>query len=130
MTPPRLLVLYIPVDATRARVGHTREVPKRVDPSLPTEVGISVDALGSRVRVGLIRHLLAHGPKTRPELAREMELSSSMVAKNLDVLEELGVVTLDPPRSEPDRKPRRYVVERDRVDAMLKTLSMALTGSL
>jgi hypothetical protein len=59
-----------------------------------------------------------------------MELSSSMVAKNLDVLEELGVVTLDPPRSEPDRKPRRYVVDRDRVDAMLKTLSMALTGSL
>jgi predicted transcriptional regulator len=105
-------------------------VPKRVDPPLPTEVGISVDALGSRVRVGLIRHLLAHGPKTRPELAREMELSSSMVAKNLDVLEELGVVTLDPPRSEPDRKPRRYVVERDRVDAMLKSLSMALTGSL
>lgn len=105
-------------------------MPKRVDPPLPTEIGISVDALGSRVRIGLIRHLLAHGPKTRPELAREMELSSSMVAKNLDVLEELGVVSLDPPRSEPDRKPRRYVVERDRVNAMLKTLSMALTGAL
>ncbi|WP_181030614.1 ArsR/SmtB family transcription factor [Clavibacter michiganensis] len=105
-------------------------MPKLVAPPLPTEVGISVDALGSRVRVGLIRHLLAHGPKTRPELAREMELSSSMVAKHLDALEELGVVTLDPPRSEPDRKPRRYVVQQKRVDGMLKTLSMALTGAL
>jgi predicted transcriptional regulator len=105
-------------------------VPKRVAPPLPTEVGASVDALGSRVRVGLIRHLLVEGPKTRPELARELVLSSSMVAKHLDALEELGVVSLNPPRSEPDRKPRRYVVERDRVDAMLKTLSMALTGAL
>ncbi|QIS40499.1 winged helix-turn-helix transcriptional regulator (plasmid) [Clavibacter capsici] len=105
-------------------------MPKRVDPPLPTEVGMSIDALGSRVRVGLIRHLLAHGPKTRPDLAREMNLSSSMVAKNLDLLEELGVVMLDPPRSEPDRKPRRYVVQQKRVNGMLKTLSMALTGAL
>ncbi|MBF4619480.1 helix-turn-helix transcriptional regulator [Clavibacter sp. VKM Ac-2873] len=105
-------------------------MPRRVAPPLPTEVGISVDALGSRVRVGLIRHLLAHGPKTRPELARDMGLSSSMVAKHLDVLEKLGAVALDPPRSEPDRKPRRYVVQQKRVDGMLKTLSMALTGAL
>ena len=48
----------------------------------------------------------------------------------LAVLEELGAVTVDPPRSEPDRKPRRCAVERKHVDALLKSLSMSLSGAL
>jgi DNA-binding transcriptional ArsR family regulator len=105
-------------------------VPKVVSPPLPVEVMRSVEAFGSPTRVAALRHLLVHGPMTSPQLARELGMTTSMMANHLAVLEELGAVTVDPPRSEPDRKPRRYAVERKHVDALLKSLSMSLTGAL
>jgi DNA-binding transcriptional ArsR family regulator len=105
-------------------------VPKVVSPPLPVEVMRSVEAFGSPTRVAALRHLLAHGPMTSPQLARELGMTTSMMANHLAVLEELGAVTVDPPRSEPDRKPRRFAVERKHVDALLKSLSMSLTGAL
>lgn len=105
-------------------------MPKVVSPPLPVEVMRSVEAFGSPTRVAAMRHLLAHGPMTSPQLARELGMTTSMMANHLTALEELGAVTVDPPRSEPDRKPRRYAVERANVDAMLRALSMSLTGTL
>jgi DNA-binding HxlR family transcriptional regulator len=89
-----------------------------------------MEAYAGATRVAALRHLLVHGPMTSSQLARELGMTTSMMANHLAVLEELGAVTVDPPRSEPDRKPRRCAVERKHVDALLKSLSMSLSGAL
>ena len=109
------------------RVGHNRGMPTPVRPDLPPLVGDAVDVFGNRVRVAVIRSLIGEGSATRTELSRRLGLSVSLLQKHMLALEQSRVVSTDPPRSEPGRLSRRYVLDVVKLGELRDALTSAMT---
>lgn len=98
-------------------------MPSRNPPELPKDLGDAADALGSRLRVALLRSLAEEGPATRAELARRLGLPhAAQLGKALAALEEVRILTVDPDRDEPGRLKRTYSID----PARFATLAGAL----
>jgi DNA-binding transcriptional ArsR family regulator len=91
------------------------DMPSVAQPDLPAEVGAAIDALGNRVKAAAIRSLLVEGPATQTELAERLNVNRANLQRHLAVLEELGVLLVQPPRSEPDVRRRAHSVNVDRL---------------
>jgi DNA-binding transcriptional ArsR family regulator len=111
------------VDTT---IRDNDDMPRVVRPLLAQQVEESIEAFGNRVRVAVLRSLELDGRATRGELAERLQVTSSILQKHLATLEEMGLVYLDPPRSEPERRPRWYIVDRKQVAALINALSTGL----
>lgn len=110
-----------------ATFGHNSGVATPVRPDLPSLVDQAIDVFGHRARVAVIRSLGRDGSATRTELSRRLDLSRSLLQAHLRAMEELDVVTTDPPRSEPGRLHRRYVLNVGRVVRLRDALAGAVT---
>jgi DNA-binding transcriptional ArsR family regulator len=94
-------------------------VPSRNPPELPAELGDAADALGSRLRLAVLRSLSEEGPATRAELARRLGLRyAAQLEKALSALEGVGILTVDPGREEPGRLKRTYTIDPRRFAAV------------
>jgi len=120
------MTIKLSVKVCGRQTGHNGSVPT-VRPDLPPLVDEAIDTLGNRVRVAVIRSLLQEGSATRTELSRRLGLSLSLLQNHLRKLEELAVVYTDPPRSEPGRLHRRYVLDIDRLDQLRRALTAAIS---
>jgi DNA-binding transcriptional ArsR family regulator len=101
-------------------------MPLTAHPDLPEGVERSIDILGNRVRVAVIRSLLADGPATRKGLSERLGLSMSLLQIHLAALENLGAVELTPPRSEPGVRPRLYSADAESISRVIATLRRGL----
>jgi DNA-binding transcriptional ArsR family regulator len=102
-------------------------MPLTAHPELPDGIERSIDILGNRVRVAVIRSLLTAGPATRRALSERTGLSMSLLQIHLAALEELGAVDLTPPRSEPGVRPRLYSADPDTISRVIDSLRKGLS---
>ncbi|MGE3192023.1 MAG: winged helix-turn-helix domain-containing protein [Microbacteriaceae bacterium] len=99
-------------------------MPSRNPPELPKELGDAADALGSRLRVALLRSVAEEGPATRAELARRLGLKyAAQLEKALSALEGVGILTVDPGRDEPGRLKRTYAIDPARYAAVVVAIA-------
>jgi DNA-binding transcriptional ArsR family regulator len=102
-------------------------MPRTIHPDLPDDLDHAIEALGNRVRVAILQSLRKTGPATRKDLEVRLGVGSPSLQKHLAVLEELGLVSVDPPRSEGDVRRRLYVVDIASLESALKALNRNLT---
>ena len=101
-------------------------MPSVLRPDLPSGAERAVDALGNRVKLAAVRSLVLEGPTTAVELANRLAVSVPLLRKHLVVLEELEVVSVTPPRSEPDVRRRVWAANVDVVETLVGDLAAAL----
>lgn len=91
---------------------HNGDMSARNPPALSEGLRGVADALGTRLRVAILESLSQEGPATRAELARRFEVKSTASLKEaLDKLEAVGILVVDPPRTEPGRLKRTYTID-------------------
>ena len=73
-------------------------------------------------RLAIIGYLYANRPTLRATLIKELSLDTSLVGRNLDQLEDLGILIGDPPRGERVGRSTRWEVNKDRYNRMAKAL--------
>lgn len=99
-------------------------MPQPARPDLPPQVEEAIAVLGNRVRVAILRALVAHGPATKAELHRRLGGSDANLHHHLTALERSGALTADPSRSdEPGPVTRRYHLDQARLRVLLDALS-------
>lgn len=93
----------------------------------------AIDVLGNRVKVAALL-ALQEGGATGTELAARLGVSQVLVRYHLVALERLGILTVEPPRSEVDVRRRYFHVDHSAlaglVDALNVVLSNTSTGML
>ncbi|MDJ0458608.1 ArsR family transcriptional regulator [Arthrobacter sp. NQ7] len=104
--------------------GKMGTVPKY---ALPEENWSEDLLLAQRVistpsRLAIVGYLYANGPTLRATLIKELSLDTSLVGRNLDQLEDLGILIGDPPRGERVGRSTRWEVNKERYNRMAKAL--------
>jgi DNA-binding transcriptional ArsR family regulator len=101
-------------------------VPAIVRPDLPADVEDAIDALGSRVRVAVLRSLLRDGPASRTQLAGRLEVGRPLLQSHLQRLEDLGVVVREPLDVQSDHRARVFRLDAERLHSLMAALSDSL----
>lgn len=78
--------------------------------------------ISTPARLAIVGYLYANGPTLRATLIRDLSLDTSLVGRNLDQLEDLGILMGDPPRGERVGRSTRWEVNKDRYNRMAKAL--------
>ncbi|WP_423185170.1 ArsR family transcriptional regulator [Arthrobacter sp. NyZ413] len=78
--------------------------------------------ISTPARLAIVGYLYTKGPTLRATLIKDLSLDSSLVGRNLDQLEDLGVLVGDPPRGERVGRSTRWEVDVDKYNRMAKAL--------
>jgi DNA-binding transcriptional ArsR family regulator len=97
-----------------------------VNPDLPRDLQDVADAFGSRLRVAVLHSLAKTGPATLSELSRRLDVQPSSLSDHVARLEQLGVLDVDPPRSEPGRLMRTFSIDHRRSAEIAETVDKLL----
>ncbi|PPF19687.1 hypothetical protein C5C45_00025 [Rathayibacter rathayi] len=81
-----------------------------------------MDVLNTKVRVAILLELRKHGPSTPVRLAAQLRVNRALVRRNLLALEQLGMIDIDPPRSETDVRKRYFSINDAALAAVLDTV--------
>lgn len=76
----------------------------------------------------MLSSLRSEGPASHAELAERTGLDSSLLRTHMRYLENDGIVHVDPPRSETGHRTRRYVVDDDQLETLIKALNDIFKG--
>lgn len=107
-------------------MGH---MPKYVRPAHPEPVEAAIEAFGNRVRVAILGTLQKDGPGTRGDIARRLGAVEGTVQLHLRTLEQLGLVTSDPPPNARKSGQRvRYSADPRQIEEHLAALARAVRG--
>jgi hypothetical protein len=78
--------------------------------------------ISTPARLAIVGYLYTQGPTLRATLIKQLSLDSSLVGRNLDQLEDLGILIGDPPRGERVGRSTRWEVNQDKYNRMAKAL--------
>lgn len=100
----------------------------RVDDALPDDVEAAVQAVSSRLRIGVL-HELARGPRTTTELMTALGVADrTTMTENLRDLETLGVLSGNPDFARRPGRTTTWTADRDQVAALAGALTRHLTS--
>ncbi|AZZ56500.1 ArsR/SmtB family transcription factor [Rathayibacter iranicus] len=88
----------------------------------------AIDVLGNRVKVAALL-ALQEGGATGTELAARLGVSQVLVRYHLVALERLGILTVEPPRSEVDVRRRYFHVDRSALACLVDALNVVLSNT-
>lgn len=86
-------------------------------------------AFAQPARLQVIRHLRQNGPSTRSEIAEGTFIGHGLVAKSLNKLKSLGIVSDDATAADFPARDRRYSLDRERTDHFLRTIASFIAGN-
>jgi|GEM_PF-2827033 hypothetical protein len=78
--------------------------------------------ISTPARLAIVGYLYSQGPTLRATLIKQLSLDSSLVGRNLDQLEDLGILIGDPPRGERVGRSTRWEVNKEKYSGMAKAL--------
>jgi hypothetical protein len=104
--------------------GKMGTVPKYALPeeNWSEDLLLAQRVISTPARLAIVGYLYAQGPTLRATLIKELSLDTSLVGRNLDQLEDLGILIGDPPRGERVGRSTRWEVNKDRYNRMAKAL--------
>ncbi|AZZ56387.1 hypothetical protein [Rathayibacter iranicus] len=73
--------------------------------------------------------LRKHGPSTPIRLAEQLRLNRTLVRRNLLALKQLGIIDIDPARSETDVRKRHFFINDTALAAILDTVQTLAADS-
>lgn len=97
-----------------------------INAGLSEQLEAAVAVFGTTTRVGILKHLVQHGPAQTGAIADDLSLTRVTVAKALLALEELGAIAGDSPIDQRHGKRVMYRADKSRIDELLKALCGAL----
>ncbi|MFB0840004.1 ArsR family transcriptional regulator [Arthrobacter sp. E44] len=83
---------------------------------------IAQRVISTPARLAIVGYLYTKGPTLRATLVKDLALETNVVGRNLDQLEDLGILIGDPPRGERIGRSTRWEVDRERYSRMAKAL--------
>lgn len=102
-------------------------MPRYVQPANSRHAEDPISALGNIVNASIIGHLRARPNQTSGEITAALEVSKTTIARALDALLELGLISADPPRDQAGRGQWiRYRVEDQIVSELYLQLGQAI----
>lgn len=106
----------------------TGRMPRRAEPAgIPESIDRAVAVFGSRIKVAALL-ALQERPATGAELAVRLNVSRVLVRNHLIELEQLGILTVQPPRTEVDVRRRYFHLNRDALAAAVEALTAFATA--
>ena len=104
--------------------GKMGGVPKYALPeeSWSEDLLLAQRVISTPVRLAIVGYLYTNGPTLRATLTSQLALDATLVGRNLDHLEELGILIGDPPRGERVGRSTRWEVDKGRYHRMAKAL--------
>lgn len=104
--------------------GKMGSVPKYALPeeNWSPDLLLAQRVISTPARLAIVGYLYTHGPTLRATLIKQLSLDSSLVGRNLDQLEELGILIGDPPPGERVGRSTRWEVDQQKYSGMAKAL--------
>lgn len=104
--------------------GKMGNVPKYALPeeNWSEDLLLAQRVISTPARLAIVGYLYTQGPTLRATLIKELSLDTSLVGRNLDQLEDLGILIGDPPRGERVGRSTRWQVNKDKYILMAKAL--------
>lgn len=104
--------------------GRMGNVPKYALPeeNWSEDLLIAQRVISTPARLAIVGYLYAKGPTLRASLVRDLALDTNLVGRNLDQLEDLGILIGDPARGERVGRSTRWEVNKETYGRMAKAL--------
>ncbi|MFF1831113.1 ArsR family transcriptional regulator [Paenarthrobacter sp. NPDC058040] len=104
--------------------GTMGSVPKYALPeeNWSEDLLIAQRVISTPARLAIVGYLYTNGPTLRAVLVRDLALDTNLVGRNLDQLEDLGILVGDPARGERVGRSTRWEVNKDTYGRMARAL--------
>ncbi|MHC2187036.1 ArsR/SmtB family transcription factor [Rathayibacter agropyri] len=96
--------------------------------NLPEALDRAIDVLGNRVKIAALL-ALREGGATGTELAARLGVSQVLVRYHLVALERLGILTVQPPRTEVDVRRRYFYVNHCALARVVDALNVVVAST-
>lgn len=96
--------------------------------NLPEALDRAIDVLGNRVKIAALL-ALREGGATGTELAARLGVSQVLVRYHLIALERLGILTVQPPRTEVDVRRRYFYVNHRALARVVDALNVVVAST-
>lgn len=101
-------------------------VPAYVQPPIPKDVEMAIEAFGNRVRVAIMAHLATVPAATSREVADALGLDIRPAQRHLWALQRFGLVVDDQPQGDRRGSIPRYSLDHERVQTLYRHLGSHL----
>lgn len=115
---------------TSLKVRQNDEMPRYLRPysSLPRDIGVAIESMGTIFSRAIVRHLSVHGETGSAELAEALGTDPNTVRRCLKQLEEAGIVTASIPEGQRRGRAVLFSSDPEQIELLMKSLGDFLLG--